>query len=88
MRNFQSNSLLKACKYSLSGSLCLTLAILVPFVHTHPWMFMFSGASAQCMNVVPFLAWFPLFSDVVGGLAADTVVGFIGCVDPADGRGE
>ena len=40
------------------------------------------------MNVVPFLAWFPLFSDVVGGLAADTIVGFIGCVDPADGRGE
>lgn len=65
-RNFKTNALLKAYKYTLSAAFCLSLGVLVPFVHTHPWMFM--------------------LSDLLGGLGADTLVSFVGYIDPADGR--
>jgi len=65
-RNFKSNTVLKAYKYSLSGVFQLALGVAVPFFYTHPWMFM--------------------LSDLAGGLVADTLAGFVGTIDPADGR--
>jgi len=45
-RNFKSNAFLKAYKYSLSGVFCFSLGTMVPFLYTHPWMFLFSDLVA------------------------------------------